>query len=43
MVFVEQKYKPSKNETDSKMENPRHTSRKTNLVPCASAHIRFEI
>ena len=37
MHFVEQKYKNfNKNETESKMENPRHSFRETNL--CFSSY-----
>ena len=32
MHFVEQKYKPYKKETESKMENPTHSFREANLV-----------
>ena len=32
MHFVEQKYKLNKNETESKMENPTHSFRETNLA-----------
>ena len=32
MLFVEQKYKFNKNETEMKMENPAHTFREMNLV-----------
>ena len=44
MHFVEKNINVSKNETESKMENPTHSSRETNLVLqlidqlCASAH-----
>ena len=41
MYFVEQNKNFNKNETESKMENPTHSFRETNLVLHASAHIRI--
>ena len=33
MHFLEQKYNSNKNETESKMKNPTHSFRETNLKP----------
>ena len=42
MLFIEQKYKLNKNETESKMENPRDTFREMSLV-CFSSWKNFEL
>ena len=42
MLFIEQKYKLNKNETESKIENPRDTFRDMSLV-CFSSWKNFEL